>query len=237
MWLLDFHKKGSLIQSFDLLVSLYKLLNKQSSGWRLETLWCWGPQQVDPQYTVKQSMLTCSWHGSRWSPGISHWNRDKMASAICRHFQVHLFERNSCSLVQISQKFVPKDPFNNKPSLVQATSHYMNQWWLSLLMSKYVSLSLKERYISDHGPILQRAYEIMIQNFGKINFPLICKILIQSSHNFPHILSHHSVWKFCVLIESLWMQKIILTWFPSRAHNYFSKTGHTSHNAVFYSVH
>ena len=31
--------------------------------------------------------------------------------------------------IKISMKFVPKGPINNTPYSVQATSHYLNQWW------------------------------------------------------------------------------------------------------------
>ena len=52
--------------------------------------------------------------------------------------------------IKISLKFVPKGPINKNPALVQimastgqATSHYMNQWWL-VCWRIYESLGLNE---------------------------------------------------------------------------------------------
>ena len=58
--------------------------------------------------------------------------------------------------IKISLKFVPKVPINNIPALVlirlgagQATSHYLNQWWL-FYWSIHASLGLNELYLSSH---------------------------------------------------------------------------------------
>ena len=59
-----------------------------------------------------------------------------------RHFPHNIFKwvflnKKLWISIRISLKFVPKDPINNIPALVQigldavqTTSHYLNQWWL-----------------------------------------------------------------------------------------------------------
>ena len=72
-----------------------------------------------------------------------------------RHFADDTFKRiflneNVTISIKISLKFVPKRPINNIPALVQimagadqATSHYLNQWWLDYWCI-YASLGLNE---------------------------------------------------------------------------------------------
>ena len=70
-----------------------------------------------------------------------------------QHFPDDIFKRiffneNVWISMKISLKFVPKGPINNIPALVQimdwrrqATSHYLNQWWL-VYWRIYASLGL-----------------------------------------------------------------------------------------------
>ena len=72
-----------------------------------------------------------------------------------RHFTDDIFKcifvnENVWIAIEISLKFVPKGPINNIPALVQiwlgavqATSHYLNQWWL-VYRRIYASLGLNE---------------------------------------------------------------------------------------------
>ena len=43
---------------------------------------------------------------------------DEMAAILRTNIQTHFFHDSCCILIQISQKFVPKNPINNKPALV-----------------------------------------------------------------------------------------------------------------------
>ena len=72
-----------------------------------------------------------------------------------RHFPDEILRwiflnENLWILINISLKFVPRVPINNIPALVQimawrrqATSHYLNQWWL-VYWRIYASLGLNE---------------------------------------------------------------------------------------------
>ena len=60
-----------------------------------------------------------------------------------RHFQMHLLNENVWIVIKISLKFVPQDPLNNIPVLVQIMawrrpgdnlSLYLKQWWPILMM-------------------------------------------------------------------------------------------------------
>ena len=77
--------------------------------------------------------------------GFSHWGRDKIA-AISQMTFSNAFSsiKNVRILIKISWKFVPKVWINNIPALVQTTSHYLNQWWLSY-WHIYASLGLNGR--------------------------------------------------------------------------------------------
>ena len=64
-------------------------------------------------------------------------------------FKYIFFNENVWILIKISLTFVPKCPISNIPALVQimasvqATSHYLNQWW-QVYRRIYASLSLNE---------------------------------------------------------------------------------------------
>ena len=70
-----------------------------------------------------------------------------------RHFPDDIFKsiflnENVSISIKISLKFVPKGQINNIPAMVQivadqATSHYLNQWWL-VYWRIYASLGLNE---------------------------------------------------------------------------------------------
>ena len=80
-----------------------------------------------------------------------------------RHFPDDIFkciflDENAWISIKISLKFVPKDPINNIPALVQqwlgtdqATSHYLNQWWLGYWLI-YASLVLNELTVGQCRP-------------------------------------------------------------------------------------
>ena len=88
---------------------------------------------------------------------------------FCRwHFQMHFVNENAwISSLEISLTFVPKVWINNVPALVQivadeATSHYLNQWWLvywhiyaSLCHNKFNcsmrSIRILYHFFSKHG--------------------------------------------------------------------------------------
>ena len=97
---------------------------------------------------------------------LTHWCRDKIA-AISQSTLSNAF--SWMKLLEVGLKFhwsfFPKRPINNIPALVQlmawhqanqATSHYLNQWWLdyrriyaSLCLNK---LSTNPVHIRDHRP-------------------------------------------------------------------------------------
>ena len=70
---------------------------------------------------------------------LTHLPLDKMAAILADDIFKRIFLNENVSiLVQISLKFVPKGPIDNKSALVQvmawrrqATSHYLSQWWTS----------------------------------------------------------------------------------------------------------
>ena len=72
------------------------------------------------------------------------------ASLADNTFNYKFVNENVSISIKISLSFIPKDPINNIPALVQikacadqATSHYLNQWWL-VYWCLYASLDLNE---------------------------------------------------------------------------------------------
>ena len=67
------------------------------------------------------------------------WSQLKIAAIVTDDISKWIFvNKNGRIPTQISLKFIPKSPVDNKPTLVQvivgaeqATSHYLNQWWPS----------------------------------------------------------------------------------------------------------
>ena len=73
-----------------------------------------------------------------------------MAAISQSTLSIAFFNENVWILIKISLKFVAKGSINNIPALVQimawrgqATSHYLNQWWL-VCWRIYASLGLNE---------------------------------------------------------------------------------------------
>ena len=62
---------------------------------------------------------------------LTNWGRDRIAAPFW-HFKCNFLNENVWISITISLKFVPKDPINNIPTLVQimATNHCLNQFWL-----------------------------------------------------------------------------------------------------------
>ena len=87
---------------------------------------------------------------------LTRWGRDKMDVILSDDIFKWIFlNENVWILIKISLKFVFKGPINNIPALVQimgwrqqATSHYLNQWWL-VYWRIYASLGLNELMIAD----------------------------------------------------------------------------------------
>ena len=94
-----------------------------------------------------------------------------------RHFADNIFKcifinENVRILLKISLKFVPKVPINNIPALFswwlgadQATSHYLNQWWL-VYWRIYASLGLNE-----------------LTHWGRVTHICVCKLTTIDSDN------------------------------------------------------
>ena len=91
---------------------------------------------------------------------LTHWGRDKMAATLIDDiFKCNFVNENVLISIRTPLNFVPKGPIDNKSSLVQvmawcrqATSHYLNQWWLSLLMHICVTWPQWVNYMTgQHG--------------------------------------------------------------------------------------
>ena len=55
-----------------------------------------------------------------WKSTLTHWGRDNMAAIFPTTFSNGIFlNGDACILTKIPLKFIPKDPINNIPSLVQ----------------------------------------------------------------------------------------------------------------------
>ena len=105
---------------------------------------------------INQFMLSqTSW----WSLSATGWLQIRLLNTLRprqngRHFPDHIFKciflnENVWIWLKISLGFVPRVRINNIPALVQiwliavqATSHYLNQWWL-VYWHMYASLGLK----------------------------------------------------------------------------------------------
>ena len=61
-------------------------------------------------------------------------------------FKYIFFNENIWISIRFSLKFVPKFPIENKPVLVQAASHCLNQWWL-IYWHIYASIGLNEHQL------------------------------------------------------------------------------------------
>ena len=75
---------------------------------------------------------------------LTHWGRDKTTKVSQTTFAIAFSWIKIIVfsiLTKISLKFVPQSPISNISALVQimacsqATSHYLNQWWLSFMMN------------------------------------------------------------------------------------------------------
>ena len=83
---------------------------------------------------------------------LTHLTRfPQMTNILRTTFWIIFFNENLWILIKISLKFVPKGPINNCQELVrwwlvtnQATSHYLNQWWLDYWCIYIWSLGLSE---------------------------------------------------------------------------------------------
>ena len=69
-------------------------------------------------------------------------------------------------LIKILLTIVPNDLINNIPALVQATSHYLDQWWL-VSWSIHASLGLNELILLQSG--LPRCIDIVNIDMWYIN--------------------------------------------------------------------
>ena len=89
---------------------------------------------------------------------LTHWGWDKMADILQTTFSNSFSSNeNLCIFIWISLKFVPTDPTNNQPILVQimawcqsVTNHYLNHWWPSLLTYTCIT---RPRWVNDKNQI------------------------------------------------------------------------------------
>ena len=66
---------------------------------------------------------------------LTHLSLDKKATALADDiFKAIFLNQNDRIQIQIPPKIVPRTVIDNKPTLIQATSHYLNQFWPTLLM-------------------------------------------------------------------------------------------------------
>ena len=109
--------------------------------------------------SIKQSMLSAlfwriqimnGWVPDFTSNELTCWGRDKMADILRTTFPNNslFFKENCCILIKMSLKNIPIDRIINNQALGQiwygakeATSHYLNQWWPSLVTHICVSRS------------------------------------------------------------------------------------------------
>ena len=98
---------------------------------------------------------------------LTHWGRDKMGANFLTTFSNALFLIKYISIsTETAPKFVPKGPINNIPALVQimtwrrhATTHYLNQWWPSLLM--YICITRPQWVNPCHAEFLLSKNKLM----------------------------------------------------------------------------
>ena len=66
-----------------------------------------------------QYMYSAKWEKSLWQD-LTHLPLDKMATILADNIFKHIsLNEKDRTLMQISQKFVPRSPIDNKPALVQ----------------------------------------------------------------------------------------------------------------------
>ena len=106
---------------------------------------CLAPGQL---YSCPSTDKTISKYMAKQKTWVDYEHKTLRVRQHGRHFPDDIYRciflsENIWISIQISLKFVPKGPINNIPSLVQmmawrptgqATSHYLNQWWPSLLL-------------------------------------------------------------------------------------------------------
>ena len=97
---------------------------------------------------------------------LTHWSWDKMAPNFLTTFSNAFFYWNVIISIEISPRFVHKVPINNIAALVQiwlradqATSHYLNQWWLDYRRI-YVSLGLSDLIETTYGSLILKAFSL-----------------------------------------------------------------------------
>ena len=129
--------------------------------------------------TTPQSCIHNSYHHSLHSIQMYTEFKELRPKEAGHHFTDNIFKcfflnENLWISINISLKFVLEGQSNNIPSLIQimacadqATSHYLNQWWLRLVTHIYTSLGLNE---------LRQGYHVfnVILNFSLGNVKHIC---------------------------------------------------------------
>ena len=98
-----------------------------------------------------RSAHCCQWY-SIVPPVISistYWQGDKMADIMqMTLFKYNIFNKNDYILIKILQKFVSQGPnhrcFRWWLGAKQVASHYLNQWWHSLVMHICITWPQKE---------------------------------------------------------------------------------------------
>ena len=92
---------------------LVSVLPGLRNSWILEPSWGWW-MSATPRLGICTKTILSEPNGE-----LTYWGRDKMAAIFRRHFRRHSFNENAWILLKISLKFVPKDPINITPALVQ----------------------------------------------------------------------------------------------------------------------
>ena len=109
-----------------------------------------------------------------------------------RHFADDIFKRiflneNVLISINISLKFIPKGPLDNMSALVQimawwwkGSSHYLNQWWLNLMMHIRVT---QPQWVTSLAPGLSGIFSWL--TISEL-WTLLWKILIKSDRWLPN---------------------------------------------------
>ena len=139
-----------------------------------------------------------------------------------RHFADDIFKgiflnENEWISINISLKYVPRGPINNIPTLVQvmvgadqATSQYLNQWWLDYRRI-YESLGLNQ--LRSYRTISKLSYWWLSANCGNSSASVLVSLFFsqrqcQSHHYSSKIIPNIQYAKYTALYTSLPTAKI-----------------------------
>ena len=174
------------------------------------------------------------WPDLCWSSARVHfWQINTLKiRQNCFHFADDFFKRmflneNVKISIRFSLKIVPKGPIDNKSAMVhkwlgveQATSHYLNQWWL-VYWHIYHDDVIKWKHFPRYWPFVRGIHRSPVNSLhkgqwrGALMFSLICVWINDWVNNgeagdLRHYRFHYDVTVMCITEQ--WVQACLQGW-------------------------